>query len=499
VSGSHRKAGSALLLGVLVAACAGSAPRSDSELVQEWIAELSLEEPAAASATAPASAEAPPAETGAEAAPARVALGQLTERERPISLREVLVLVDSQGLDVAVARERILAARAEAAIARAAWWPQVNLGTSVFRSEGAVQGTFGNFWDVDKQSAFAGAQLSMEFDLGDAIYGTRAAAMRAEASQHAAQAATNDALTLAAFTYFDLLESYARIPIAEEAARHAELLVQFEKARLDGGSGLAADLSRARAHRATTQRVVIGARNQARQTSALLVELLKLSAGTVLSPDASGLGALDILLQGQAPEGGEVSDMSLELALFGGRPELREADAELRAREAEADAAAWAWLLPEVVVGARFGGLGYNYSELDSQNTYAAGLRWDLGAQLVGESDRDSSRRREAALLREQTRLRIVRELETAAAQCEAARLTMQSTAEEVSAARASFELAVERHRRGAGLLIQVLEAQINQVRAEAARIEAIADFNRAQFGLRRAEGSIGTGVEIVE
>lgn len=72
-------------------------------------------------------------------------------------------------------------------------------------------------------------------------------------------------------------------------------------------------------------------------------------------------------------------------------------------------------------------------------------MRRDLGAQLVGASDRDSSREREA------------------------------------------------------GLLIQVLEAQINQVRAEAAQIEAIADFNRAQFGLRHAEGSIGSGVEAVD
>ena len=425
-----------------------------------------------------------------ESAPATIALGKLVEEERTIGLREVLHLVRTQGLDIQIARERLRTARADADIAESAWWPQLSLGTTMYRNEGRVQSTEGLFLDVDKQNAWVGAELWLELDVGDAIFGARAARRNAEADEFATHSTEFDALTLGAFAYFDLLESFARLPIAAEALAHADSLVDFARARREAGAGLESDLARARAHRAATQRATIQARTRAQLASATLVELIQLDPGTSIAPSAGGLVALALVPENLRPEGGTASAAALTRAMLA-RPELREADARVAARDAEADRADNAWLLPEVLIGAQTGALGYNFDDLESQDVYIAAVRWNLGVHLVGERARGHSHRRQARLERARTRSTVAREVQASAAEYEASQRSIEAIETEVEAATAARALAQARYEQGAALLIEVLDSQVQLLRAQVARAGALADFNRAQFAYLRAVGAL--------
>ena len=500
-----------------LAACSTTQPESRRPSVSRWIAEGVHDETLDASRAPSASTE---ANTDVDAAAEvtgtgsgadttaggtlevteldPLTIGTLDGDERTISLLEVLELVETQGIDVQLADERLREARAETYIAEAAWWPQLRIGTSLYRNEGRVQSTPGAFIDTDKQNAYAGGQLRMEFDFGDAIYGARAARHSEQASSFETDSAVHDAVTFAALAYFDLLESYARLPIAEDALQHAEELVTFEQARLDGGSGLESDLARARSHRAVVQRAAIQARTQARVASSLLLDLLQLDSSELLAPDADALGSLDLIDPLLAPDGDTVNPSAMEHALRG-HPGLLSANSRVAASEAAETEAENAWMLPKVILGAQFGGLGLNYSDLESQDVYTAAVSWDLGAHLAGEKDRSRSRRRQAELRRARLRSSIRSSVQIATAQLESARLSIDATELEVQAAESARDLARSKHARGAALLIEVLDSQVALLRARVARTAAVADYNRAQFNYLRSAGLFDRGIVWME
>lgn len=401
---------------------------------------------------------------------------------RTIGLDEVLALVTSQGIDVALASQRLTTARAEEDIARAAWYPQLSLGTAFYRSGGQVQGTAGNLFDVDKQAGSLDLGLSLEFDLGEALYGTQAAEHRTRAGEFDNLAARSDAVTMAAGSYFDLVETTARIAIADEALLHASRLVELQQARLDQGSGLEFDLVVATAHHARARRAQIGARSEARIASSLLIELLQLDPAVPVTPDQE---------PGRVPERVDLSLDHEDVPEFA-RPELGRAREELQARRVEERQAEWDWLLPDVFVGAGLGALGDNYGDLQSRKRYAAGLRWDLGAQLFGEQDRRRSRSREAELSAARTRAAIAREIDAALARSDAAVLEVEAVAHEARAAQQALLLATARYEQGAGLLIEVLQAQLAAVRSRSSQVAAVVGANRAEYAMSRALGRAG-------
>jgi outer membrane protein TolC len=431
---------------------------------------------------------------GLPRAPAELS-ATLATGQREITLVEVVQLVEAQGLDLQIARERLAAAEAEEDIAHAAWWPHLSVGASLYRNDGQVQATSGDFLEVDKRSAWAGGEARLEFDLGAAIYGTRAASRRTEAKAHEAQGAADDAVTLAALYYFDLVESFARLGLAAEARLEAASLVALEQARLKAGSGLAASLARAQAHEAAVASAAIRARVGVERASARLVELLQLSPGDSLTPGASALAALDLVAGAWQPEAGQASSLLLELALWA-RPELRAAESRLAASEAEEARADFAWILPEFMVAARVGSLGQDYNDADSQNVYTAALRWDLGAKLLGERNLGRSHRRQAQLEHALVKGQVQREVRIAAAEYGAAQLAIAASEREVEAATLARDLARERHEHGAALFVEVLDSQMQFLRAHLARVAALADFNRAQFSLLRASGLWSTSAE---
>jgi len=400
---------------------------------------------------------------------------------RTLGMAEVLRMAADQGLDIRVARERVAAARAERAIARAAWYPEIDLGASYFRNEGRVQATAGQFLDVDKQNTFLGAGLSLRLDLAEAALGVDAARERLTAAEYALESSAQDTQALAAQLYLDLVEADLQLSITEEAIAHGQSLVDLQEARRVGGSGLAADLSRARAHLARAEGARVEAVRRVEVASAGLGELLQLPPTSKLTP--AGLDPL--------PEGGPGNLEELLLDADRSRPDLADARARSRAQQADARAAGKAWLYPTVSLGAAAGGFGPDLGDLENKEIYAAGLTWHLGAKLFGRADRERAEHRQAQL--EEVRLGrlIAAQVVAAEASLRAAKARLITVRDEITAAQQAWTLARDRHEAGAGLFVEVLEAQVALLRAQVSEAASEVNLHRSWYALQRAVGGL--------
>lgn len=401
-----------------------------------------------------------------------------------ISLAEALERAAVWTPDILIAHERVSASEADVDVARAGLLPSLTLGTSLFRNEGRVQATAGDFLDVDKQNGYLGAGLEIVFDPGEVIYEARAAEQRSRASRHGMRSVANAVWRNTAWRYFDLIESYARLSIAEGARRQAEELVDLQQARFEGGRGLEVDLLRARARLAQAERGVIMANNLTQVASASLAEILSMDAGQQLVPSESEIQALEL-----------VPELPLELLrerAMREHPELARLRSLVRAETEEEHGSSRAWMIPELRLGASYGGFGNNYGDLKDQEVYRAALLWTIAPTISGERDRARAERREAHFELEKLRHGIDADVVRAKADVHAARQQIIVAVVGRDAASEAYTLAVERRRQGAGLLIEVLDAELESVRAETALVASLSAFNRAQYDLLLAVGSGG-------
>jgi outer membrane protein TolC len=182
------------------------------------------------------------------------------------------------------------------------------------------------------------------------------------------------------------------------------------------------------------------------------------------------------------------TDELIERALVA-RPELADAKARVRARRADERAAENAWLLPELELGATLGEYGLNYGNHEDRQVYSAALRWDLGAGLIGERDRDRALRRAAEFQQARMEDAVVSQVVQSAALVEARFDELAAASSEVTAAEVAFQLVRARHEAGASLLLEVLEVEVGLVRARAGHVDALAGYNRAQYALLHAVG----------
>ena len=135
---------------------------------------------------------------------------QQTTRQIPVNLDSVLRLANDQNLRVQMAREKVQEAFAGKDLAAKAWLPDLWIGTSYYRHEGANQNPDGSvISNASFGSLFAGGQLQAKLDLRDLVF-QKINAERAVWQQKGELARiTNEQLLDAATTYVDLLAAKA--------------------------------------------------------------------------------------------------------------------------------------------------------------------------------------------------------------------------------------------------------------------------------------------------
>ncbi len=420
----------------------------------------------------------------------------------PIDLPTALKLADANNLQVAFARQQVEQALALAQKANALWLPTIQTGGNYNRHEGSIQRVEGTQILTSRAAFYGGLGaggysasspsipgLYANFSLTDAFYQPLAARQLAGARSRAAAAVTNDMLLQVALLYLELLRAGEDVAIGESARRDAQRLVEITSAYAETGQGLASDANRAQTELAIRVNDVRRSGEAQGVASARLAQLLRLSPTLRLEPADPVTAPVEII----SPDVPVKELVAQGLSL---RPELAESQLLVGQAVALLKRERMAMVLPSVLLGASYGGMGSGIDEqlapFHDRLDFDAIAYWQLrnlgfgeaAARRAAQSNVQSSQLRQLALMDQ-----IAREVVEAHIQIRARRRQMATARAGLSAALASQQQNLERIEQAKGLPIEVLQS--NQALAQARReyLRTVIDYNTAQFSLYRALG----------
>jgi multidrug efflux system outer membrane protein len=375
--------------------------------------------------------------------------------------------------DLAIATERVRQSEAQARIAGASLFPQLDFGAGTSRRETRPDG---GDWNRSDGSS---AALSASYELD--LWGRNAAEVRA--AQSSLNATRYDfetvRLTLVsgvAGAYFQLLSLRGRLAILRSNLEIAQRVLNVVEVRVRNGAASALDLSRQLAGVLSLRASIPPLELQERQTLHALAILVGRPPGNF---DAAGAGVIALAVPRVAP--GLPSDLLTR------RPDLASAEAQLAAANANVTAARAA-LLPGIQLTGSAGlasGVLVNFLNAPTATlALGASLAQTIfdGGRLRGQVDLAQSRERELIESYRAAILAALADVESALAS--GSRTADQELLQEqvLVEARRALRLAEIRYREGVDDLLTVLDAQRTLFQAE---------DQLAQIRLSRLQSSI--------
>lgn len=406
-----------------------------------------------------------------------------------IELPTALQLAGAQNLDVKIARERLAEATANNESALLQFFPWLSVGVSYRRLDGLTQSTEGDIVDVNKQSYAPGAALVGQWELGDAIYKKLAAKQLEHAAGHAFEAQRQDSITFAARDYFDLAFAQAAVGVAREAVRISTNYEAQVKSAVEAGIAFKGNALRVSVQAERNQIALRQATEQQRVTAARLAQTLHLDPSVELVARDTDLAPLTLI------ETNAALNPLVQQALLA-RPELKQSQALVEAARESKNGTVYGSLIPSISAQVFGGGLGGGRNgdtgNFGDQQDYFVGIGWRIGPGGLF----DFSRQKAAKARLNSTRLGTEKLQAEVVRQVVEAFTRLQSLSEQISmaqrgltAAEEGLRLAQQRKEYGVGIVLENILAEQDLTRARIDYLKAIAEFNKAQYGLSKAVG----------
>jgi len=371
---------------------------------------------------------------------------------------------------VAASRAAVRAAEAQVQAVRAGLAPTVSLSAG---------GSLGNSTGSPTTSGQVSAGVTyLIYDGGLREAQIRQAEAQAESARQALAAVITDVAIQTVQAYMGVIVADQVILLREQAVRQARTQLSAAEANFRAGRVARADVIRAESVLAAADYDLVNARGQAETSRTTLRTAMGLEGG----------GPLTVTAPAEPPPQ-EISEAdALQRALQ--RPEVRRAEADVRAAEA---GLAMAMIQGGVTVtlDGRYVLIGTGGTGTSASGTWSVGVGITIplsdggrrAAQVeAARANLDASRARLESLrfLVRQEALLTRLQVATAIAKLEAARRS-------ALAAREAFNVAQGRYAAGVGTIVEVTTAQTDLAAAEVALVQAAADRWTTTVGLRRA------------
>ena len=368
-------------------------------------------------------------------------------------------------LDLALAAARIEEARAQLGASRAEQMPSLDAQANASRQRSAS--TEGGGGHIRELYSVAGV-LGYELDL----FGRLRSATDAAHARLLESTYTADALRLAVVTdvigaYLDLRATERQLAITDATVQSRQEALRLERASLRLGSGTELTLRQAQAQLASAQAQTASLRDALGRTQAALGVLTGATPQALIEalPPAGEFSTL--ALPGELPH-------VLPAELLERRPDIRAAQAALRAADADIGAARALWF-PRV-----------NLTALIGSELVAPLLDFGrAGAQVAGAQ----ARRAQSETLYRQTVQTAFREVRDALTTLREAQARERAQADAVAALVRARELASLQYRSGRGRYLDVLDADRGLLSAQLDQTAAARDARVAAATLLKALG----------
>ena len=419
------------------------------------------------------------------------ARAQETNRTFPIDLPMALRLANARNLDIQIARSRLAEARANRDSAVEKFFPWLSPGAAYRRHEGRIQDVSGTIFDTDKQSYTLGGTLTAQLDLGDAIYQSLAARQQLHAADFALDSQRQDSTFAAAQGYYDLANARALADIVKEALSISEEYQRQLHDAVVAGLAFKGDELRVQVQTQHYQIALRQAHEKQRVAAARLAEILHLDAAIELVPDPAEILPLTLV------ETNSSLDSLVQQALRS-RPELKQSQALVTAAREDRNGATYGPLIPSVGAQAFVGGLGGGKNDssgnFGQSEDYLVGLSWRFGPGGLfdlGRTRAGNARLETALLSGQKLRDAITREVVENHTRAQSLFDQLATTKQNLATASEALRLTRERKQFGVGAVLEDIQAQQDLTRARSDYVGTIAEYNKAQYGLVRAVGSV--------
>ncbi len=428
--------------------------------------------------------------------------GKETASRYTLSLAEILLQADSQNPNIALARERINEAYARVDRAEALWLPSLRAGLNYNYHEGEIQDVAGHLFQTTR-NAFSGGfgantvgaaspavpGLLAQFHLTDAIFQPKIASHQAASRQFGATAARNDVLRDAAVAYLEIVRAEHSVEIARQAFANTEKLSEITRQFSETGQGLQSDYQRMEAELAIRAEQVAVQQEVVIVASAKLAQILHADATIQFVTNEPAVTPLDVI---------SLQDSAASFVVLGlsRRPELCEQKHLVCEAIERLNREKYAPLIPSVLLGMSYGSMGGGVGS----SVVTSGPRFDTDAvaywELRNLGAGDRAARNEANSAARQAKFRevalldkVAREVMEAYAQVQQRKKRLELASKGIVAAERSYQLNLQRIENVQGLPIEVLQSIQALASAQRAYLNAVVDFNIAQFELCRATG----------
>lgn len=411
---------------------------------------------------------------------------------RVIDLPTVLQLSGAKSLDVQLAREQLTEAKAKHEIARERFFPWIMPGFAYRRHDGQVQDVTGNLFSTSKQSYGVGANVSAQWDLGEAIYADLAEKQRAKAADSQVQVATQTTIYQAVQEYFELVKAGAQMGVAQESIRVANDYTKQLDAAVKAGLAFKGDQLRVQVQAERYQLALRQTQERRRLAAVRLAQVLNLDPTIELAAADNEVAPLTLLPANSALD-------SLVAQALGNRPELKRQESLVLAARQEQRGAKIGPLIPTVGAQMYLGGLGGgvndSWGNFSDTQDYQILFGWKIGPGGLFDRARQrasDSRLQQSKIIAEKAHDEIVRQVVEQHTRVHSLSDQMKLAQQALELAQRAAQLTNERKSFGVGVVLENIqsEQELNRVRND--YLETVAEFDKAEYGLLRAVGRLG-------
>lgn len=424
---------------------------------------------------------------------------------QPIDLNTALRLAGAQNPDLLIARARVIEGTALRQLAAAQFLPTLNLGTNYDTHTGVLQQSNGNVLSVNRSAVFVGAGANavaagtvnipgvvLTGNVATAVYGYLTARQLEQQRVFASVAVRNQAFLKATLAYSELLRAEGTRAVAMQVREDARRVANLTRSYAEAGQGLKSDAARAATELAKREADFQAAEGDVLTTSARLCEVLNLDPSVRLHPTDAWVVPQPII-----PDPMPVAEL-IALALVQ-RPELGERRAAIREAMLALEGYKVLPFSPTILLGFSAGGFGGGsnlvrpvFGGFGGRTDVDAYAYWTLQNLGVGNMALINLARSRVGIAQYQQVAvldRIRAEVAEAYARTHARYAQIGTTEEAVRTGVIGYREDLTRLENTVGLPIELLDNMRLLARARYEYLNAIVDYNEAQFSLYVALG----------
>ncbi len=399
----------------------------------------------------------------------------------PVTIEKVMELAGANNLTIQEFGLKYEQALAEESKAKEWWLPNIYAGFTTHYLNGAAMNTDGTILSgVNRDNLWGCLGIAAEIDFGKSIYQNLAAKQRTEAVTYFSIAEKNKAILNVVQTYYDLQTAQLQYFFLQYLVNQSDSLTQQIKIQVDAGLMYQSEYLMSQSNFQHLKITMLQVKSEWQKKSALLANQLDfennirlISADTTLIPVSFSV---------QQTDSGSYKT----------RPEYMGLNADLESVQTLRKTANQGLLIPKLKVDFGDGAFGAYSTPLYNTAQLNASLLWNLPfGRLTYKGD---LKKHDAEIALQQNKIeqfknQYQQEISVANSQVQISGEQMKIGKEALLSATEAMNQSIDRQKSGTARAFEVFQAQQFFLQAQIDYLQAVSEFNKAQFALKVAKG----------